>query len=237
MLREADEVIATSRKTAEDLGKTANRTVRVITNGYDREPAAGFQPEEPFVVAHIGSLLSGRNPMALWSAMGQLCKEDPSFREQFRLELTGLVSPEVQAALKRFGIWEHVRIEPYVPHADAVRRQRQAQVLLLIEIDSPETRGILPGKLFEYMAASRPVLAVGPSAWEAAAMVRESGCGAGFTYEQRDGIIGQLREWFGAYRRGVLDCRVTGIRKYHRKALTEQLVKEILWESSAGNPS
>lgn len=237
VLQEASVVIATSQTTATDLGKVGGRSVQVITNGYDLDPAAGGQPDGPFVLAHIGSLLSGRNPQALWSALGQLCREDTAFAESFRLELTGLVSPEVEADLKRFGIWDHVQIEPYLPHAEAVVRQRQAQILLLIEIDAPETRGILPGKLFEYMAASRPVLAVGPEGWEAAALVRESGCGAGFTYEQRDAIVQQLQEWFIRYREGTLDGKATGIEKYHRKALTEQLVKEVLWESSAGNPS
>ncbi len=237
VLREADCVVATSRKTAADLGKIAGRPVQVITNGYEMQPAEGAQPEGPFVLAHVGSLLSGRNPFALWSALGQLCKEDAQFAESLSLELTGLVSPEVESALKRFGIWDRVRIEPYIPHAEAVQRQRQAQVLLLIEIDAPETRGILPGKLFEYMAASRPVLAIGPEEWEASALVREAGCGSGFTYDQRDAIIEQLRIWFREYQSGTLNGKAAGIEKYHRKALTEQFAKEILWESSAGNPS
>ena len=50
----------------------------------------------------------------------------------------------------------------YVSHSEALQMQHDAQVLLLLEIDRPETKAIIPGKLFEYFAAERPIVALGP---------------------------------------------------------------------------
>ncbi|MBC2840671.1 glycosyltransferase [Robiginitalea sp. SC105] len=232
----ADAILTTSRFTAGSLASRTARPVHVITNGFDRDPATGTQPEGPFVLAHIGSLLSGRNPNALWEALAEMVADTPGFRENLRLELTGLVSPEVTDSLRHCGLEPFTVRTPYVPHQEALHRQRKSQVLLLLEIDSPETRGIVPGKLFEYMAAARPVLAIGPSGWEAAERVAESQCGAGFHYGQKAEILAQLRQWYDLYCRGDLQVRPEGVSQYHRRALTERLVKDILWELSSDNP-
>lgn len=237
VLETADRVLATSRVTAGSLGFRTPQPVAVITNGFDREPARGDQPEGPFVVAHIGSLLSGRNPGALWEALAKLVEDTPGFREDFRLELTGLVSGEVMESLRAHGLEAHTTVHPYVPHRDVADRQEKAQLLLLLEIDSPETRGIVPGKLFEYMAAARPILAIGPEGWEAADRVVASGSGAGYRYGQMQEILAQLRQWYDLYRKGALSVRPGGVAQYHRRELTGRLAKEILWELSSDNPS
>ena len=229
VLDAADSVIATSRITTESFRKISGRSVSVITNGFDGSIGDGKQPEGPFVLAHIGSLLSGRNPESLWRAIAVLREEDPEFRKHFRLELTGLISSEIETALRTFGIWEHTTLKGYVSHEEAIKAQRAAQVLLLVEIDSPETRGIVPGKLFEYMAAARPVLAVGPEGWEAAQRLEEAGCGQGFSYEEQEAIATKLREWFALYRKGALEQDAGGSLPYRRRALTEQLAT-IIWE-------
>lgn len=236
VLRGADRILATSQTTAASLSEKASRPVRVITNGFDGDPADGSQPDGPFILAHIGSLLSGRNPTSLWDALSRMLAETQGFREDLRIELTGLVSPEVMESLKNRGLDGFVKVRSYVPHREAKRLQRQAQVLLLPEIDSPDTRGIVPGKLFEYMAAGRPVLAIGPEGWEAARHVRESNIGAGFEYGQMEGILAQLRQWYDLYKNGGLTIRPQGVAKYHRRALTGKLAKDILWELSSDNP-
>lgn len=229
VLKAADRVVATSTHTAESFRKIAERPVDVITNGYDGDPASGRQPEGDFVVAHIGSLLSGRNPEALWRAIAALREGDPAFRAAFRLELTGLTSPEIERSLRKTGIWEATHLQGYVPHGEAINRQRNAQVLLLIEIDRAETRGIVPGKLFEYMAAARPVLAVGPRGWEAAQRLEAAGCGKGFTYSEEAAIRAQLAEWFALYRQGKLEQDPSGSLVYSRRNLSRKL-SELLWE-------
>ena len=92
-----------------------------------------------------------------------------------------------------------------------------------------ETAGIIPGKLFEYMAASRPVLAVGRADWEAGSLLEESGCGKAFKYGELEDIEAQLLDWYRAYQHKTLEVTGKGVERYHRKALTERLVRELLW--------
>jgi hypothetical protein len=97
-------------------------------------------------------------------------------------------------------------------------------------MNSEETRGILPGKLFEYLAAKRPVLAIGPEGWEAGDIIRVTGAGVVFGYDSGEEILHLLRDWFERYEKGSLQVDPAGIEKYSRRELTRKLAKELLWE-------
>ena len=118
--------------------------------------------DEKFTLAHIGSLLTGRNPKVLWTVLAKLIRENEAFSSAFELKLIGAVSDDVLLDIKQSDLENHINSVGYVAHDEARRAQFNAQVLLLIEIDSEETIGILPGKLFEYMQTGRPILAFGP---------------------------------------------------------------------------
>ncbi|MDG1573034.1 glycosyltransferase family 4 protein [Robiginitalea sp. M366] len=232
VLQHANVVITTSRKTAESFREQTAVPVHVVTNGYNHTPASGDQPEGPFRIVHTGSLLGGRNPENLWAVLQELLQEEAGLVRDLRLEFTGLVSAEVRQSLETAGLNAYSNFHPYVPHKQAMAQMREAQVLLLPEIDSAQTREILPGKLFEYMAAARPILAIGPDGWEAAQLVEETGCGVAFTYQERATLKAHLRKWYQAYKAGALRGDPPRIEGYHRKALTEKLVNEVLWVSS-----
>ena len=225
----ADAIVTTSRHTREEFLQITDRPIHVITNGYSGARNRKGQPGGSFRLAHIGSLLSGRNPIALWKALQNLVLQNEDFRGDLQIELTGLVSEEVLRSIREHDLEPYLKQNPYLPHARALEKQRKAQVLLLLEIDADKTRGIIPGKLFEYMAASRPVLAIGPEGWEAGELLQTCGCGAAFGYGDQDAIESKLLEWYRSYREGTLEVQGEGVSQYHRRALTERLVKDVLW--------
>lgn len=229
VLTTADVIITTSEHTREEFHGKTSRPIHVLTNGYVSKTSAKGQPKGKFRLAHIGSLLSGRNPVSLWKALSTLIAQSEDFSRDLEIELTGLVSEEVRHSIVAHGLDSYLTVRPYVPHEQALELQNSAQVLLLLEIDTPETAGIIPGKLFEYMAASRPVLAIGPDGWEAGKLVEDTACGASYRYDEQEGILKQLQAWYQDYQKGLLTVQGKGIGAYHRKALTERLVKEILW--------
>ncbi|MCO5723635.1 glycosyltransferase family 4 protein [Robiginitalea marina] len=230
VLRQADHIITTSETTRDEFRHLTRRPIQVITNGFTGSPNRKEQPEGPFILAHIGSLLSGRNPVPLWQGLKNLLARHDGLRQDLRIELTGLVSDETQRSLRAHGLEPYVTITPYVSHGEALELQRKAQVLLLPEIDSPKTVGIIPGKLFEYLAASRPILAIGPPGWEAGRIVVECGSGAAYGYGQENEIESQLLQWYRSFRNGTLEVAGVGVSRYHRRELAKRLAEEVLWE-------
>jgi hypothetical protein len=105
---------------------------------------------------HIGSFLSERNPMILWESLVELINEVPDFKSHLEIKLIGSVSQEVLETISQFGLDSYLNNLGYVSHGEAIAHQRRSQVLLLIEIDSEDTK-YYPGKLFEYMVSNRPI--------------------------------------------------------------------------------
>lgn len=225
VLKEASDIITTSFTTKAEFEKITDKPIRVITNGYDVLSPAGVNLDEKFTIAHIGSLLSGRDPKNLWRVLGALIREDVGFSRDFRLKLVGAVSEEVVDSIRKSGLQQHLELTGYVSHPQALEVQRSSQVLLLVEIDSAETRGIIPGKLFEYMAARRPVLALGPEKWDVEKILQETGSGTYFNYRDLENLKSRIREYYELYKKDALRSDSRNIEKYSRKNLTQKLAE------------
>ncbi|GAA4277388.1 glycosyltransferase family 4 protein [Aquimarina mytili] len=225
VLGNADHIIVTSFTTKEEFQNITNRPISIITNGYDFEDVEEVSLDQKFTISHIGSLLSGRNPENLWRALAELVESDKEFAEWFRLKLVGTVSQDVLKTLHQYGLSQFLELVDYVPHSEAVTIQKRSQVLLLIEINSNETKCIIPGKLFEYMVSKRPILAVGPENADISRIISETNSGSFFTYKDCESIKLLLKEYFEQYKEQKLVSRVTGIEKYSRRELTRSLAE------------
>ncbi|WP_345725270.1 glycosyltransferase family 4 protein [Sinomicrobium weinanense] len=223
VLNTADRLIVTSYITAEEFRAKTSKLVEVITNGYDPMFVEKTEPDETFTIAHIGSLLTERNPEALWEALAELVREHKDFADSLILKFAGTVSGEVLQSLEKHGLDKYMKLLGYLPHEEALKLQRSSRILLLLEMDKPETRGIIPGKLFEYMAAKRPVIAIGPEGWDVAKIIAETGCGTTFTYPEKEAIKNKLYQSYERYLWNKLKVSPTGIQKYSRKSLAGKL--------------
>lgn len=170
VLREADRVVTVSWHWAQDLQKLGAKDVAVITNGYDPDdlPAAAVPVDEDYSLVHIGSLSPTRNAPELWKALRVLCDEAPDFAAKFKLRFVGPVDHTIAESVSTAGLGAHLERTGRVTHGEAMRHMQRARVLLLLVNDTPNLLGILPGKLFEYVGAGRPILGVGPVAGDAA---------------------------------------------------------------------
>ena len=225
VLHHADQIITTSFTTKREFKEITTTPITVITNGYDVLKIDKPALDENFSLSHIGSLLAGRNPQHLWEALAELVSEDESFAANFKLKLTGAVGEGVLNSIKRAGLEANLELNGYVSHKEAVRLQHSSQMLLLIEIDSEETRGIIPGKLFEYMVTQRPILAVGPENADIQKIITETNSGKFFRYSEKQEIKDYVLSSYRTYKEGKLITFPIGLQKYSRKALTGELAK------------
>lgn len=227
VLQTADQILTTSFATQKEFQEITKKPIEVITNGYDNELVEKLILDEHFTVSHIGSLLAGRNPENLWQVFSELVEENESFKKQFRLQLVGKIGQEVLDTIMGFGLKDFVEVVGYVSHKEALQFQQKSQVLLLLEIDSVQTRGIIPGKLFEYMRSQRPIFAVGPENWDVEKIISETETGNCFKYGEKEKMKSQLLDYFLKFQQNKLRSNPKKIEKYSRRELTRKLAELI----------
>ena len=225
VLSGSNHIITTSFTTKAEFEKKTSRPITVITNGYDVLNQSEVAMDPNFTLSHVGSLLSGRDPENLWQVLRELVAENQGFAEDFKLKLVGAVSDEVVLSIKKFGLEDHLEVSGYVSHGEALKIQKSAQLLLLIEINSEETKGIIPGKLFEYMAAKRPILAVGPPEWDVEKILKETRAGSCFNYDELENLKAQIFRYYELFKQNQLILESENIEKYSRRNLTGKLAQ------------
>ncbi len=227
VLNAADTIVVTSNNTKQNFLSLTEKPIEVITNGYDYESVGKVDLDTKFSLAHIGSLLSDRNPEVLWKILEELVTTNKIFASMLQLNFVGSVSKEVLRSIEEHNLSQYVNLIGYVPHTEAIKHQKKSQVLLLIEIDSEETKCIIPGKLFEYMVSSRPILAIGPKGSDVYDILRATNTGNYFLYSDQDVIKEAVLDMFQAFRSGELKSNAIGLQQYSRKSLTKKLAELI----------
>lgn len=227
VLTSADQVIVTSFVTKEEFKNVTSTPIHVITNGYDTEPSEKTVLDSKFSLSHIGSLLSKRNPEVLWKVLNDIIQENEGFSFDFQLNFVGLISENVLTSLKKHDLSKYVDNVGYISHKEALSFQKKSQILLLIEINSEDTKGIIPGKLFEYMVSNRPIIALGPKASDVENIINETNTGTYLYYDDYIALKTIILDYYKAFKKGELKTNPVGLQKYHRKFLTESLSKLI----------
>jgi glycosyltransferase involved in cell wall biosynthesis len=171
-LSKADAIVAVSEpKTAflrDRLSHLPQDKFYTVTNGYDTEEYEGL--EKSYVgnnvvrFVYTGRLFKNRRGYELITAAGSLFRDRPELKDRFQVEYYGGVSPEIQARLdhllSEYALTARVKFFPDVPYSRAKQIQVDASVLLLIVDTGETTSGVIPGKLFEYIGAGRPILCI-----------------------------------------------------------------------------
>ncbi|PKH67408.1 glycosyl transferase family 1 [Flavobacterium sp. ALD4] len=224
VLNTADTIIVTSKTTKREFEAITSKPITVITNGYDVEKIEEQSLDTKFSLAHIGSFLSERNPMILWESLVELISEVPDFKTHLEIKLIGAVSQEVLETVSQFGLDLYLNNLGYLAHGKAISHQRKSQVLLLIEIDSEDTKSIIPGKLFEYMVSNRPILAIGPRDSDFAEIITSTNTGVFFNYSEKVKLKSVILDFYNQFLQGKLQAKGVGLQQYSRKNLTKELV-------------
>ncbi|MEF8816589.1 MAG: glycosyltransferase [Salinibacter sp.] len=229
VLRRARAVTTVSPSWRDRLARKAGRAaspITVVQNGFDATDIAPGQADpltDTFDLTHVGSLYASRNPTALWRALRRLCDEDAV--PALRIRLVGTVDPNVRRSLQKHGLMDRTEIVPYVPHEDAVEYMRRAGGLLLSIEEFPAADGMMTGKVYEYLAAGRPVVGVGPSSGDAAALLRATEGGRLFGRGDVSGLAQSIRAQYEAWADGTPRAGASpeALRPYRRRVQTQQI--------------
>lgn len=225
VLNTADQIIVTSSVTKKEFENITRKPIEVITNGYDYESVGKVELDSKFSMAHIGSLLSKRNPEVLWKALSDLINNREDFAKDFQLNFVGAVSEDVLNSIEKNNLSDYIDNIGYISHNESIKFQKKSQILLLIEIDSEETICIIPGKLFEYMVSNRPIVAIGPKGSGVEKIIKETNTGNYFYYDDYESLKSTILTHYKAFKNSVLQSHAIGLQKYSRKQLTASLSK------------
>ncbi len=226
VLRNADLVTVVGNQMKNEFGEKGAKRVEIITNGFD---TTDFESENPitldddFTIVHVGSFLKRRNPYSLWKAISFLKKEQHPAGIKIKIKLVGRVDQSILDSIDEFGLRSNLIQVDYVPHNQVVNYLKSAQILLLPIDDFEGAKWVLTGKLFEYLAATRPVLCLGPRDGDAAQVLGETGVGETFEFDDINGLRMYLINKYELYRTSALLVKSKNINKYSRRGLTERL--------------
>ena len=223
----ANEVVSVSEGISNELGRILGRRIHTISNGFDQDeiPPLGKAENNVFTILYAGNLSHNRqNPLPLFEAIHKCVSDGRIPRESIGICFLGSSPDSINAFdLKRF---EKVRFscENRVPRETAMSRIRNASALWVLA--HPNEKGVLTGKIFDYLSSGRPILAAPSDDGEIKRLLESTKTGVSLSDPNE--IALPLAKWFEEWKKDKqfkLDYDESEIRKHSRERKTEELVE------------
>ncbi len=207
----------------------SSKKTEIIYNGYDPDvypPKKTAPPRDRFILTYIGNLPFNRFIPAFYQALAELRSEKKIQKNKFQLHFYGRIDEAVKREIAKFEINDLLFFHDFVPHEQAIRATIESHLLLLIINDTLTKNGIVPGKMFEYLATERLVMAIGPVTGDAAQIYQQTGSGIFFDYHDVPGMKNFLQQQVENWERGDWKpIRSKEIKKYQRSEQLKKLEK------------
>ncbi|HOV21569.1 MAG TPA: hypothetical protein PLW95_02675 [bacterium] len=200
-LKEADAITIVTRKLAYDMKKIhKNKDIYFIPNGFDPEEI-DLQPQkltENFTITHTGSLfINKRSPELLFKALSELIKEQKIKANDISIRFFGKNQNWVLPLAEKYGLKDVVKYYGERERKECLKKQRESQLLLIIQVEGKGEEGCLTGKIFEYLTSFRPILSIGDKDNEVSNLLKETDSGIHCTTvcELKETVLKYYREW------------------------------------------
>lgn len=165
-LSASDALTTVSKPFARELeGLHKTKDIYVIPNGFDPdEKSQNSDISKKFYIVHTGKLHRGkRDPTPFFEALNNLIARDFIDTNDLIVEFYGPHQEWLETEIKNFGLHDFVKSYNVVPREEILKKQKEAQLLLLFTGNTYNEIGVIPAKVFEYFASQRPILSVGTS--------------------------------------------------------------------------
>lgn len=235
VLKSADRVITTTKPIADDFQKSNPLGhYSVITNGYDqtdfKDLSIANYSEPKFNMTYTGILYRESSPKFFLQGLADLMEEKPELREDIIVRFVGQFDKPGEnynfSYLKSLPLEKQVELVSYVSHEESLRYAISSDVLLLFINDVPGAEVIMTGKIFEYLACKKPVMAMVPFNGVAAELIRDTSAGVVVPPQSVDEIKKTILSLYSKYIDGTLhkSYQSRNISGYSRYNLTRKLV-------------
>lgn len=223
VFKEADSLMTISPTFKNEMEGIGAKNVQVVLNGYDPAdiPASLSTPDfqSPVLEIVYSGVIDGiRDPFPLLKAL-KIVFGDTTGR--VRLTFVGRVNESIKHLVAEDSWFNnHIILPGYVSHKEVFSYYEKAQLLLLILTNTKNAKGNIPGKLFEYMATGREILALGDPQGDTSSIIKASGAGKVFAHTDESGLVQFLRNFLNE---GESNLDKPDLKKYSRKNITQQL--------------
>ena len=198
VLENADAIIVVSRAIRDAFLKKSPwieaSKFHIIPNGFDEDDFKEElkMPAEDFVITYTGTITSDYRLQSFIRAMQKMIF---TYGKKIKFRFVGSLPKEVHQELMTH-LGDAYETISHVSHAQAIAYMRSASALLLVIPDTADNKGILTGKLFEYLASRRPIIGIGPLDGEAAEIVDTCSSGHFFGYEDEKGLFLEIENLY-----------------------------------------
>jgi len=174
VLKEASGISCVSRTWTQEFEELAQRSVKLITNGFAPSDFQHFdkKPDTHFTILHTGSLNADRNPTVFWRFLGEEISRNESLKNSLKIQLVGAVDVSVIQSIEVNGLSSYLDQRPFIPHEEVIELMSSCSLLLLPLNNVKNQQGIIPGKLFEYLASNQAIMAIGPKTGDSAQILQ-----------------------------------------------------------------
>lgn len=228
VFRNADITLATSYTDAENFRQNGANAI-CITNGFDESdasiPLRITNKKTKFTLSYIGVLEQLRNPENLWKSLNDLVKTNVDFAKNFCVKFVGRIDDKILNSIENSSLQNHIENLGYLSHDKALQEMADSSLLLITNFPNDSSKGIIPGKIFEYLATGKQIISFGPNQADVSKILEETNAGKHFSYNDSEAIKSFILEKFELWKNGNLNDNIQNIEKFSRKNLTKQLAE------------
>lgn len=234
----ADLTLATSYTDADNFRKNGANAF-CVTNGFDKnaeslnrenaktaiDNSTTFQINDSakFTLSYVGVLEQLRNPENLWKTLIALSEKHQDFAKDFELKFVGRVDDKIFNEIESSVLKNNIRNLGYLAHDESVKEMESSDLLLITNFPNESSKGIIPGKLFEYLATGKQIISFGPKDADVETILNKTKAGKHFDYSENMKIEDFIFSLYEDWKNGKSIHNEENINEFSRKELTRQL--------------
>lgn len=241
VFKNADLTLATSYTDAENFRKNGANAF-CVTNGFDKSLESlnrkivenenisnsailKIHDSAKFTLSYVGVLEQLRNPENLWKALKDLCEKHQDFANDFELKFVGRIDDKILNNIENSILKNNIKNLGYLAHDESVNEMENSDLLLITNFPNESSKGVIPGKLFEYLATGKQIISFGPKDADVETILNKTKAGKHFDYSESGEISDFILSLYKDWKSGKSIQNSANINEFSRKELTQKLAE------------